>query len=409
MAWLAILASLSPALAVTLRGNSTGNAVSSLSRLPETWELVGPDEKVPLELLRLSQANAAAKGVRGGPVSSLVLKDIGTNQTANQTVKSLLAHSKKVSAQIVEQLEDWKDHNLACRSKAGPEHSPTIMGGLDKSKYQTLISNFVQNEPTRYVFNKGNKRAETFIVNHMKASGLTVTTQEFGLNFGTSQSKAENIIGELRGSTKPDEFVVLGAHYDSIPSQGSAPGADDNGSGLTTLLLAARALSQGGFKPKRSIRFVAFNAEEVGLVGSGAYVNQMSSADRTNFKGAIILDQVGFRRDSRKISVIFETSGRGDGQQRIIDTLAHATKAIPKWGTQVDFKCNYAGWGSDHMPFLENGLPAVLLIERDNLYSADHFGHTAKDTLDKVDYNFAASIATIAAAAVGNLADPGSL
>jgi len=409
MAWLATLAFLSPAVAVTLRGDSAANAALSFNSVPEAWEIVKDGEKVPLELVHLSQALAAAKGVRGGPVSSL-----GSNQTtkdagSNQPMKSLLSHTKKVGGRAIEQLEDWKDHNMALRSKAGPEHSPTVLSFLDKSKYQSLIKSFVENEPTRYVFNRGNKRAETFIENHMKASGLTVTKQEFGLNFGASQSKAVNIIGELRGSSKPEEFVVLGAHYDSIPSEGNAPGADDNGSGLTSLLLSARALSQGGFKPKRSIRFVAFNAEEVGLVGSSAYVNQMSGADRENFRGAIILDQVGFRRDSRKTSVIFETSGRADGQQRIIDTMAHSTRAIPKWGPQVDFKCNYAGWGSDHMPFLQNGLPAVLLIERDNLYSADHFGHTAKDALDKVDVGFAASVATIATAAVGNLADPGDL
>jgi hypothetical protein len=366
---------------------------------------VEPGEKVALKLLHLAQESAATKGVRGGPVS------LSANQTLKDGAshkKSLVSHTKKVVTQSIEQLEDWKDHNLALRSKAGPEHSPTIMAGLDKSKYESLIRSFVENEPTRYVFNRGNKRAETFIEKYMKASGLTVTKQEFTLSFGTP-ARAENIVGELRGSSRPEEFVVLGAHYDSIPSEGPAPGADDNGSGVTSLLLAARALSQGGFQPKRSIRFVAFNAEEVGLVGSEAYVNQMSGADRENFRGAIILDQVGFRRDSRKTSVIFETSGRGEGQQRIIDTLAHTTRAIPKWGMQVDFKCNYAGWGSDHMPFLQNNLPAVLLIERDNLYAADQFGHTAKDALDKVDYSFAASVAAIAATATGNLADPGDL
>jgi hypothetical protein len=409
MAWLAVLAFLSPALAVTFRGDSTANAASSLSSVPDSSEVLQDGEKVPLELLHLTQASAAARGVRGGPAASLAGNQTTKDASSNQTVKSLLSHTKKVGARIVEQLEDWKDHNMALRSKVGPEHSPTIMGLLDKSKYQSLIQSFVQNEPTRYVFNRGNKRAQTFIINHMKASGLTVTTQEFSMNFGSSQSKTENIIGELRGSSKPEEFVVLGAHYDSIPSQGNAPGADDNGSGLTSLLLSARALSQGGFKPKRTIRFVAFNAEEMGLVGSTAYVNQMSAADRENFHGAIILDQVGFRRDSSKTSVIFETSGRADGQQRIIDTMAHSTRGIPKWGTQVDFKCNYAGWGSDHMPFLQSGLPAVLLIERDNLYSADHFGHTSQDTLDKVDFSFAASVAAIATAAVGNLADPGDL
>src|ERR1700756_4835370 len=72
-----------------------------------------------------------------------------------------------------------------------------------------------------------------------------------------------------RGTTKPDEVVILGAHLDSWDL---GTGATDNGTGSMAVLEAARALEKLGVKPKRTIRFVLFSGEEQGLNGSKAYV-----------------------------------------------------------------------------------------------------------------------------------------
>jgi len=362
-------------------------------------QLVQPGAELPKELLSLINQAAAAKNVRGGSRAF-------RGHTSSLLNKGNKTHEKSA---IVEQLEDWKDHNMALRSKSGPEHSPAVMKELSKENWETTLKSFVNNENSRFVFNQGNNDAQKYIIADFKKSGLTVTQQTFMLSFSPYEANAVNIIGELKGSTHPEEFVVLAAHYDSIPEKDSAPGADDNGSGVACLLSVARAFNKGLFKPKRSIRFVAFTAEEVGLKGSAEYVSQLSGTDRENFRGAIIMDQVGFRRDHSKTEVIFETSGRDKGQQVLVDTMAHGTKNIPGWGPGAQFQVNYAGWGSDHMSFLDTGLPAVLLIEKDNLWSADHYGHTAKDNLDNIDYQFGSNVATIAAVSIGNLADPSTL
>jgi len=67
---------------------------------------------------------------------------------------------------------------------------------------------------------------------------------------------------------------------------------------------------------------------------------------------------------------------------------------------------NYAGFGSDHISLLDAGVPAVLLIERDNMYHADHFGHSARDTFDHVDAAFGAAVTRLAARALAALANP---
>merc|ERR1719408_387439 len=112
------------------------------------------------------------------------------------------------------------------------------------------------------------------------------------------KGKGVNVIGRLEGTEKPHEYVVLGAHYDSVPYTGAAPGADDNGSGVAALLLAAEALAK--FPHKRSILFVSFSGEEEGLLGSRAFVQDQVKTDSKNMmKGAIIMDQIGFTRSAK--------------------------------------------------------------------------------------------------------------
>ncbi len=78
-----------------------------------------------------------------------------------------------------------------------------------------------------------------------------------------------NTVAELKGTEKPDEVVILGAHLDSWDL---GTGSTDNGTGSAAVLEAARALAKLNLKPKRTIRFVLFSGEEEGLVGSKRYV-----------------------------------------------------------------------------------------------------------------------------------------
>jgi hypothetical protein len=78
-----------------------------------------------------------------------------------------------------------------------------------------------------------------------------------------------NVVGDIPGSETPDEYVIVGAHYDSVPI---GTGALDNGTGVAAVMEAARLLVESGAKPKRTIRFVLFAGEESGLIGSRGYV-----------------------------------------------------------------------------------------------------------------------------------------
>ena len=82
-----------------------------------------------------------------------------------------------------------------------------------------------------------------------------------------------NVVAELRGSEKPDEFVILGAHLDSWEL---GTGALDNGCNAALVVDALRAIKASGVKPKRSIRFILFSGEEEGMVGSRVYARHIA-------------------------------------------------------------------------------------------------------------------------------------
>jgi len=103
----------------------------------------------------------------------------------------------------------------------------------------------------------------------------------FQTTLRTEKVEVRNVMGMIKGSELPDEYVVIGAHYDHVgyskpndPTKDSIyNGADDNASGTTGLLISAEALANAPAKPKRSMMFVAFSGEEKGLLGSKAFAD----------------------------------------------------------------------------------------------------------------------------------------
>ena len=102
-------------------------------------------------------------------------------------------------------------------------------------------------------------------------AGAVQAEVNIGGSFSGKPAEVHNTVAEIRGSEKPDEVVIIGAHLDSWDL---GTGATDNGTGSAAVLEAARALKKLGVKPKRTIRFVLFTGEEQGLNGSKAYVKQ---------------------------------------------------------------------------------------------------------------------------------------
>ena len=127
-----------------------------------------------------------------------------------------------------------------------------------------------------------------------------------------------SVIASIKGSTFPDEYIVIGGHADSIAgfwgrSSSRAPGADDNASGIATITEIIRVLVENNYQPQRTILFMAYAAEEVGLLGSKE-IAQKFKKDEKNVVGVIQLDMTNFNGSKEDIVFISDNTNRGQNQ-----------------------------------------------------------------------------------------------
>jgi hypothetical protein len=198
--------------------------------------------------------------------------------------------------------------------------------------------------------------------------------------------KPQNVVAEIRGSEKPDEVVLLGAHLDSWDL---GTGALDNGVNSALVVEVARAIAAGP-RPKRTVKFVLFTGEENGLVGSRGYV--AAHHDEMDRYDAVLIHDIG---DGRIVG--YFTDGRPDlhpGLSRVLDPVAG-------WGAAE--LNDEAILGTDNFDFLLEGVPNLIANQETARYLADY--HAESDTLDKVDMKQARRNAAIAAVAVSGIAN----
>ncbi len=184
----------------------------------------------------------------------------------------------------------------------------------------------------------------------------------------TERAPSENVVAEIRGSEKPDEFVILGAHLDSWEL---GTGALDDGCNAAMVIDAARAIRATGSIPKRSIRFVLFTGEEQGMLGSWAYaLAHRSELDRMD--AAIIFDS-----GDGKVTG-YSLGGRKD----IAANVKQALKPLASFGP---FENTFdSDMGTDNLDFLLEGVPTLVANQEPDDYMMNY--HAASDTYDKVDF-----------------------
>jgi carboxypeptidase Q len=180
--------------------------------------------------------------------------------------------------------------------------------------------------------------------------------------------KTSNVVAEITGSEKPDEFVILGAHLDSWEL---GTGALDNGCNAALVVDALRAIKASGVKPRRTIRFILFSGEEEGLLGSRAYAfNHRAELDKA--AGVIIYDSGTGR------TTAFSLGGRKD----IADTAKGLIAPLAQFG--VKDVLTTMEWGTDHFDFMLEGVP-TFVAEQDEANYLENY-HAISDTYDKVDF-----------------------
>lgn len=216
--------------------------------------------------------------------------------------------------------------------------------------------------PTALVTGEGYRTIFRMLQRHLPVQ----VEMEMTNAIGDKPMEVYNTVADLRGSEKPDEMVIVGAHLDSWDL---GTGSTDNGTGSMAVLEAARALAKLNLKPKRTIRFVLFSGEEQGLYGSEEYVKTHRN-ELEKISGVLVHD-TGTGR--------VLTLGLHDNYQdrelvdQVLAPLSELKLLEPRMARS---------FGTDHLSFDEVGVPGFFCIQERAEYNLTH--HSQSDTFDKV-------------------------
>jgi Zn-dependent M28 family amino/carboxypeptidase len=237
--------------------------------------------------------------------------------------------------------------------------------------------------------------AAAYIEKIWQGQNFVVQRQEYELR----GVKSANLIIEIPGTVNPDQIVVVGAHYDSV--QGS-PGANDNGSGVASLLEIAGLLA--GMKPARTVRFIAFTNEEPPVflrrtMGSRIYASRSRSL-KENIVGMLSLETIGYYSEAPNsqeypfpFSFFYPHTANFIGfvgnirSRRLVTFCLEAfrrTTRFPSEGTAAPEWTTGIGW-SDHWSFWREGYRAIMVT--DTAFFRYEYYHSRGDTPEKIDYD----------------------
>lgn len=248
----------------------------------------------------------------------------------------------------------------------------------------------------------GQKRAGEYLINEYKKNGMSfppgatdfyqkVPSEFMKRGFAPKLNDSENIWAFIEGTEKPNEVLVISAHYDHVGMKNGEVfnGADDDGSGTVALLEIAQAFKKAkddGFGPKRSILFLHVTGEEHGLHGSRFYSeNPLFPIENTI--ADINIDMIG-RRDTlhpKTNNYIYVI-----GSDRLSSELHTINEEVNAKYTQLELDYKYNDrkdperiyFRSDHYNFAKKGIPAIFFF---NGIHADY--HQSSDTPDKIEYD----------------------
>jgi hypothetical protein len=265
-----------------------------------------------------------------------------------------------------------------------------LVNAVSRPRLEATLTHLVSFS-TRYSTSVDYTHVVSWARDHLDVLNYTTQVQNITVNGKASH----NLIADKQGSAVgPRDVVLITAHLDSINIQGGpmapAPGADDNGSGSAGLLEMARLFA--AHQSAHDLRFILFGGEEEGLFGSTQYIASLAESERNRIRAVVNMDMIGTMNTSAR-SVMLEGA---PVSQTVINGLADAAATY----TDLTVEISLHPFASDHVPFIQAGIPAVLTIE-----GADDTNgniHSINDTIEHINYDLAAEVLRMNVAFLAN-------
>lgn len=256
----------------------------------------------------------------------------------------------------------------------------TLVDRVQRARYEATLAHLVSFR-TRHSFTTFFADAADWCQSELDGLGYRTSRQSVAVGNRITANIIADKLGQGSGERK---LLMAVAHLDTINQlsgiNGAAPGADDNGSGSAGILEIAHVLSD--FVPEHDLRLLLVGGEEQGLFGSRHFVTNLSAADRSRLLGVINMDMIG-SLNTPEPSVLLESKPLA---QQMVDELAQMAATYTTLAVQIHLDAH----DSDHVSFLDAGLPSVLTIEGAD--GANDRVHTANDLLSQINYELALAI-----------------
>ena len=316
------------------------------------------------------------------------------------TIASVLFSTTKTFAQSKNAITNIADSATISLVTEYIDVATSYANTITQDDLKTLVYKLASDEfEGRKTGEKGQKLAAQYLIDFYKNNGIVGAykdssyLQKIPQNYfrGRSKNNSENVVAFIMGSEKPDEYVVISAHYDHVGVKGEKiyNGADDDASGTAAVLEIAQAFKDAvnaGNGPKRSIIFLNVTGEEAGLFGSKFYT-EFPIFPLKNTVANLNIDMIGrvdkkHKEDDNFVYLI--------GADKISTELHELSETVNKKYTNLTLDYTYNDesdpnrfyYRSDHYNFAKNGIPIIFYF---NGVHKDYHKHT--DTANKIRYD----------------------
>ncbi|HCA83776.1 MAG TPA: hypothetical protein DEP18_08305 [Flavobacteriales bacterium] len=254
-----------------------------------------------------------------------------------------------------------------------------------------VINGVTDTIKTRHKLKAGNELAYRFLIEKMGQYNVQIDSMVFS-------STGKNILAIQPGAVYPNIYVILCAHYDSMPNSNISPAADDDGSGVAAVMEAIRILSQ--FQFEYTIVYAIWDEEEQGKIGSAAYAN-MARNDGDSIRGVINMDAIAWDGNGDNAAMIHTSSISNS-----LNIAAMIDNVNNTYNIGLDlYLTNPGATYSDHASFWNKQYGAVLVIE-DWAFDANPHYHTVTDKVQYFNIPYFEKMAKLSIASTAELAVP---
>lgn len=237
---------------------------------------------------------------------------------------------------------------------------------------------------SRNAYAEGNEMAAIWIYEQFENYGYAPV-------YDIYSATGTNVVATKTGTDHPDQYYIICAHYDAMPFGDIAPGADDNASGVCAVLEAARIINS--IDLPYTVKFIAFDEEEMGLIGSRAYADSVAAIN-DDILGVINLDMIAWDSDD-------------DGEY----SISTNTTSLPLKDDFISAQTIYepdlnaniiSTSASDHSPFWAKGYQAILAIE--DWHDFNDYYHTTNDLFENINIPYFTKLSQVSLATLLSLA-----